>query len=256
MSNFSRRSLAAVAVLGALALVGCSKGGAKANTDDMTMGDPKAKIEMVEYASASCSHCAAFNNNVFPAFKAKYIDTGKVHYPFKEFLTPPAEVAAAGFLTARCAGKDKYFNVVDALFHAQEEMFTSGDMRGVLLRTDDDSGTGLNASLTYTFSSAGTYYVGVTSPGDGFGTSGSYKVQAFALTPGAVAPVSFTGTTGRHPDRRFRQRNLHRAARQRRDQRPGRHRHRQLQRQPLGLPAVQHRHQRDRDRYRAGARRH
>ncbi|MFD1190003.1 MULTISPECIES: thioredoxin domain-containing protein [Phenylobacterium] len=140
MSNFSRRSLAAVAVLGALALVGCSKGGAKANTDDMTMGDPKAKIEMVEYASASCSHCAAFNNNVFPAFKAKYIDTGKVHYTLKEFITAPPELAAAGFLTARCAGKDKYFSVLDAVFKAQTEMFQTGDIRGPLLRIAQSSG--------------------------------------------------------------------------------------------------------------------
>jgi protein-disulfide isomerase len=107
---------------------------------DMTLGDPKAPIQITEYASASCVHCAKFNNDVFPAFKAKYIDTGKVHYTFKEFLTPPVEVAAAAFLTARCAGKDKYFSVLDAVFHAQEEMFTTGDMRGVLLRVAQSSG--------------------------------------------------------------------------------------------------------------------
>ena len=141
MPNFNRRLLVAAA-LGALALAGCSKsGGAGApDTADMTMGDPTAKVKMVEYASVTCVHCAKFNSDVFPEFKKKYIDTGKVHYTFKEFLTPPAEVAAAGFLTARCAGKDKYFNVVDALFHAQEEMFTSGDMRGVLLRTAQSAG--------------------------------------------------------------------------------------------------------------------
>ncbi|MCI3131339.1 DsbA family protein [Phenylobacterium aquaticum] len=138
MSHFSRRFLA-VAMLGALALAGCSKG-ASTNADDMTMGDPKAKVEMVEYASASCSHCARFNNEVFPAFKAKYIDTGKVHYTLKEFLTPPQELAAAGFLTARCAGKDKYFSVLDAIFKAQNEMFQTGDMRGVLLRIAQSSG--------------------------------------------------------------------------------------------------------------------
>ena len=141
MPNFNRRLLVAAA-LGALALAGCSKsGGAGApDTADMTMGDPNAKVKMVEYASVTCVHCAKFNSDVFHEFKKKYIDTGKVHYTFKEFLTPPAEVAAAGFLTARCAGKDKYFNVVDALFHAQEEMFTSGDMRGVLLRTAQSAG--------------------------------------------------------------------------------------------------------------------
>ncbi|OYW11434.1 MAG: hypothetical protein B7X34_03175 [Acidobacteriia bacterium 12-62-4] len=46
---------------------------------------------------------------------------------FKEFLTPPESVAAAGFLLARCAGEDKYFGVIDALFHSQNELFTTGD---------------------------------------------------------------------------------------------------------------------------------
>jgi protein-disulfide isomerase len=106
----------------------------------MTLGDPKAPVKMVEYASASCVHCATFNNEVFPAFKAKYIDTGKVHYTLKEFLTPPNELAAASFLTARCAGKDKYFTVLDAVFRSQQEIFQTGDMRGVLLRIAQSAG--------------------------------------------------------------------------------------------------------------------
>ena len=139
MPNFNRRLLV-VAALGALALAGCSKGTGTVDTADMTLGDPNAKVKIVEYASLTCSHCGKFNNEVFPEFKKKYIDTGKVHYTFKEFLTPPNEVAAAGFLTARCAGKDKYFNVTDAIFHAQQEMFTTGDMRGVLLRIAQSAG--------------------------------------------------------------------------------------------------------------------
>ncbi|HMO43691.1 MAG TPA: thioredoxin domain-containing protein, partial [Phenylobacterium sp.] len=56
------------------------------------------------------------------------------------FLTPPVEVAAAGFLLARCAGEDRYFEVVDAIFHSQREMFTSGDIRGTLLRIARSAG--------------------------------------------------------------------------------------------------------------------
>jgi len=138
MPNLTR-SFLAIMMMGALALSACSKGGA-AGSEDMSMGDPNAKVKVVEFASASCSHCAAFNNDVFPAFKAKYIDTGKVHYTLKEFLTPPIEVAAAGFLTARCAGKDKYFSVLDAVYHAQAEIFQTGDPRGVLLRIAQSAG--------------------------------------------------------------------------------------------------------------------
>ena len=138
---FSRRRLIAVAALASLSLAGCSKGGAGGPAEgDMSLGDANAKVKVVEYASASCSHCARFNNTVFPAFKAKYIDTGKVHYTLKEFLTPPEQVAAAGFLLARCAGKDKYFTVLDSIYKNQAEMFTTGDFRGVLLRIAQSAG--------------------------------------------------------------------------------------------------------------------
>jgi protein-disulfide isomerase len=87
---------------------------------DYRLGDPKAKVTMVEYASDTCPHCARFAGEVFPAFKAKYVDTGKVLYIFREFPTDPVQLSAAGFLVARCSGYDKYFDVVNALFQAQK----------------------------------------------------------------------------------------------------------------------------------------
>jgi protein-disulfide isomerase len=140
----STRRLVILAALASLALAGCSKlgGGGKSavSTDDMTMGDPAAKVKMVEYASVTCPHCGRFNNDVFPAFKKKYIDTGKVHYTFREFLTEPNNVAAAGFLMARCAGKDKYFPAIDAIFRSQQEMAQTGDYHGILLRIAQSMG--------------------------------------------------------------------------------------------------------------------
>ena len=143
MSIFNRRFLmAAAAACAALSLASCNKGGGGggASSGDMSMGKPDAPVKMDEYASTTCSHCGRFNNDVFPAFKAKYIDTGKVYYTLHEFLTPPEAVAAAGFLTARCAGKDKYFAVIDALFHSQQEMFETGDARGTLLKVAQSAG--------------------------------------------------------------------------------------------------------------------
>ena len=139
MRLFDRRLVLALGL--ALSLTACNKGGATAaSSDDMTLGNPDAKVTVVEYASASCSHCAKWNEEVFPAFKAKYVDTGRVHYVFREFLTPPIELASAAFLMARCAGKDKYFNVVDAVFRAQPVMFQTGDYRGELLRIANSAG--------------------------------------------------------------------------------------------------------------------
>jgi protein-disulfide isomerase len=134
----ARRSLAAAALIAALAMGGCAKhgldGAAVAQADDMSLGDPKAKVSVVEYASASCPHCARFAIDVFPTFKARYVDTGKVRFTLREYLTEPQALAAAGFLLARCAGKDRYFEVLDAFFKGQDEMVQTGDVRGVLSR--------------------------------------------------------------------------------------------------------------------------
>jgi len=138
MARLSRRLVIAAAMLATLAA--CNKSGASLGApgpEDMTMGNPNAKVLVAEYASVACPHCAAFNNDVFPAFKQKYIDTGKVHYVLHEMLVggqAEQALAAAGFLLARCAGKDKYFAVTDEIFHEQTQIFTSGDLRGGLLR--------------------------------------------------------------------------------------------------------------------------
>ncbi|WP_158918517.1 DsbA family protein [Caulobacter sp. S45] len=134
----ARRLIIALAAAGLLA--GCQKGASSAGSGgdamtapEMSLGNPNAKVTVVEYASDTCSHCARFATTVFPAFKTKYVDTGKVRYVFREFLTPPEQVSAAGFLLARCAGKDKYFQVIDAEFRGQQQMFESGDAKGTML---------------------------------------------------------------------------------------------------------------------------
>ena len=131
MNMPARRTLIAAA-LAALALAAGPAAGAPL-VGDMSLGDPKAPVKMVEYASLSCVHCAAFNNEVFPHFKRKYIDTGKVHYTLREVLTEPANVAAAGFMTARCAGAENYFKVVDAAFRCFPEMLRTQDARANLV---------------------------------------------------------------------------------------------------------------------------
>jgi protein-disulfide isomerase len=119
-----------VALLMALTMFGasaCSQSTGTAITqDDMDLGSAQSKITVVEYASVGCPVCAKWQKEVYPAFKAKYIDSNKVHYVFREMLVgggPEITVAASGFLVARCAGKDKYFAVNDAIFKNQEQAF-------------------------------------------------------------------------------------------------------------------------------------
>jgi protein-disulfide isomerase len=86
---------------------------------DKAMGKDDAPVTMIEYASATCSHCADFKVKTFPKLKEKYIDTGKVRFIFREFPFDP--VAAGAFMLARCAAEDKYFPVLDLLFQTQRQ---------------------------------------------------------------------------------------------------------------------------------------
>jgi protein-disulfide isomerase len=136
MGQLSRRAVSVLA-LAAFALAACQKAAAPVTADEMSLGNPAAKVTVVEYASAGCPFCARFNNEVFPGFKAKYIDTGKIHYVFREVLVgggPEIAMGAAGFLLARCAGNDKYFTVLDQVFHAQGDIYKSGDVKAGLLQ--------------------------------------------------------------------------------------------------------------------------
>jgi protein-disulfide isomerase len=137
------RSLAASLILGVMlsGLAACERPHPGPPTaQDMSEGAAGAPVTVIEYASVACSHCAAFNNTVFPAFKAKYIDRGDVRYILREALTGDTGLAAAGFLTARCAGKDRYFQVVDDIFRAQAHIYASGSPETVLLKIAEDAG--------------------------------------------------------------------------------------------------------------------
>jgi protein-disulfide isomerase len=86
---------------------------------DVVEGKADAPVTVVEYASMTCTHCAAFHEETWPTLKSKYIDTGKVKFILREFPLDP--LAAAAFMAARCAGPEKRDAVVDLLFTKQKE---------------------------------------------------------------------------------------------------------------------------------------
>jgi protein-disulfide isomerase len=86
---------------------------------DVVEGRADAPATIIEYASLTCSHCAAFHKEVWPALKAKYIDSGKAKFVLREF--PLDTLAAGAFMLARCAGPEKRDAVVDRLFDNQAE---------------------------------------------------------------------------------------------------------------------------------------
>lgn len=98
------------------------------------MGNPAAKVTVIEYGSAACPHCARMNNDVLPQIKKTYIDTGKVRYVFREILTDPVPFAGTAFMMARCGGDKNYFAILDDVFHQQQAIYESGDLPGGLLK--------------------------------------------------------------------------------------------------------------------------
>lgn len=101
---------------------------------DMTIGAPDARVHLIEYASLTCPHCAAFHADVFPRIKAEYVDTQRVAFTLREFPTPPAPVSVAMFQVARCGGADAptYFDRVGVLFQQQRAILSTGAGQGVI----------------------------------------------------------------------------------------------------------------------------
>ncbi|MFD1197696.1 DsbA family protein [Brucella gallinifaecis] len=99
---------------------------------DMVYGNADAPVTIVEYASLTCSHCADFTINTFPAIKEKYIDTGKARLIFREFPFDPR--ATAAFMLARCAPEDRYFPMIDVFFKQQQQWAGAADGEAALLQ--------------------------------------------------------------------------------------------------------------------------
>lgn len=92
---------------------------------DMVQGSADAPIEIIEYASFTCPHCAAFHANVYPDLKADYIDTGKVRFVYREVYFDRFGLWAS--MIARCGGEMRFFGITDLIYEKQREWTASGD---------------------------------------------------------------------------------------------------------------------------------
>jgi protein-disulfide isomerase len=83
---------------------------------DMWLGAEAAatKVTLIEYASATCPHCAAFHKETYKQLKTDYIDSKKIRFVFREF--PLNDAALAAFMIARAAPKEAYFPLMDVFF--------------------------------------------------------------------------------------------------------------------------------------------
>lgn len=84
---------------------------------DIWIGSPEAKVTFIEYAAATCTHCAAFHNEVWPGIKARWIDTGRMRFALRGYPLNPLDTAA--FMLARAEGGRNYYPITDLLFERQ-----------------------------------------------------------------------------------------------------------------------------------------
>lgn len=102
---------------------------ANAKVEDHPLGRDDAPVTVIEYSSLTCPHCAEFQDNTFDAFKARYIDTGKVKFIQRDF--PLDRLALSAAVIAHCAG-DRYPLFVDVMFKNQRRWVLAEDPQAAL----------------------------------------------------------------------------------------------------------------------------
>jgi protein-disulfide isomerase len=154
VNRLNRRRFVGLGLAGAATMLGGRAIAAKANTKkaapkadekghhwaegDMVLGKADAPVEIIEYASMTCTHCAQFELDTLPELQKRYIDPGKVKLVFREF--PLDAVAVRASMLARCAGPDRFFGVVQLLFQQQEKWAMAKDPIAALKRVGEVAG--------------------------------------------------------------------------------------------------------------------
>ncbi len=95
----------------------------------MRMGNPAAKIKLIEYGSRTCPHCAKFDAEGFPVLKAGPIASGKLSYEFRDFpVHGPLDLGP--ILLGRCVPAARFFDVLDRMFANQSTLLANVEAVG------------------------------------------------------------------------------------------------------------------------------
>ena len=97
---------------------------------DMMIGNPDAKVTVIEYASYTCPHCASFHAGTFKDLKKNYIDTDKINFIFREVYFDRYGLWAS--MIARCAGPEKFFGLTDLMFQSQSSWTRAGEPAAII----------------------------------------------------------------------------------------------------------------------------
>ena len=99
------------------------------STGERSLGTVGAPVVVLEYASATCPHCAIFHVQSWPKIRREYVDTGKVRWVIREM--PLDSLSMAAFMLARCMPADRYFATLDSLF-AEQKLWMGSEPRNEL----------------------------------------------------------------------------------------------------------------------------
>ncbi len=112
---------------------------------EMTLGNPDASVTVIEYASFTCPHCAAFHAEAFDELKADYIDTGKINYIYREIYFDRFGLWAT--IVARCGdgAENRYFGIAELLYAQQRDWSRLSDAAAIVGRLRE---IGKTAGLT------------------------------------------------------------------------------------------------------------
>ena len=97
---------------------------------DMVQGSADAKVEIIEYASFTCPHCASFHAGPYKDLKKDYIDKGKVKFVYREVYFDRYGLWSS--MIARCAGPERFFGVADLLYKEQSLWSRAGDPAAIV----------------------------------------------------------------------------------------------------------------------------
>ena len=81
------------------------------------MGNPNAKVKLIEYGSMTCPHCRDFDEKGVEPLINTYVKSGQVSWEFRNYVRDGFDLAAS--LVARCNGAKSFFPLTRALYKDQ-----------------------------------------------------------------------------------------------------------------------------------------
>ena len=92
---------------------------------EMIQGNRDSAVQVVEYASYTCPHCASFHSDQYPQIKENYIDTNLIGFTYREVYFDQPGLWAS--MVARCGGEMRFFGISSILYEQQQDWARAGD---------------------------------------------------------------------------------------------------------------------------------